>query len=374
MLRTLEGKPADVVPFAPLYLDIYLRSRSLRLTFDRLWRLTEEGPLSLGFESWLKLQLEIQLEVYSVFKEPHDWILLPRGITRRRVEGSKVKRENYSLVRETQAGERVPIPREQPPFRQGIDKEIVPRSRDDIDELLPRDTPKALLNDGYAELPRRFKRHITELAYIICGSPFLMAYPLLGFSGMMRTMVEEPSIFERLLSCLLEKQLANIELWKQMGAETLFVEEAFASRDIISEKHYEHFCFPFTRDLIKGIRDAGLSVVLYFTGDPTNRLGYLRELHPSALAFEESKKGFYIDIAEIRKELGYEECLFGNLDVALIERDGGSKIKREVERQIKQAGPGKFVLSVGSPPTPPTLPSKLDLLSRLAHSFGVDNE
>jgi len=373
MLRAFEGEPIDAVPVAPLYLGIYLRRRSMKLYFDKCWQLTASGPWKVTYDWWVEFQLAFHRELYSVFREAHDWIAVPGGGRRRDVEGSMIVREGGRLFWQSPNGSRSEIHKYEQPFTSGQDREVVLTARDDVRKLCgPPPQVDRLLEDDYALVPQRFCKEATQLTALAMGTAFWHTYATLGFTGMMRTMVEEPALFERLVGALLENQVAHIPFWKAFGADAMFVEECLSSNDLISEKQYVRFCFPYTRELLAELKRAGFRVVFYICGDVTGRLRHLAELPCDALGFEESKKGFEIDIGGIRKEIGGKVCLFGNADVKLIESGADADICREVERQVKAAGPRRYVLSVGSPPTPDTLPAKLDVFTRAGHAVRVE--
>jgi uroporphyrinogen-III decarboxylase len=81
----------------------------------------------------------------------------------------------------------------------------------------------------------------------------------------------------------------------------------------------------------------------------------LKQLPWTALSFEEDRKDYGIDLAEVRRVMGPDRVLYGNVDAPFIEKASDAELLREVERQIEVAGRGGgFVLSPGSPFTPDT--------------------
>jgi uroporphyrinogen-III decarboxylase len=75
---------------------------------------------------------------------------------------------------------------------------------------------------------------------------------------------------------------------------------------------------------------------------------------------EEPKKGFDIQMGRVREELGPDVCLLGNVDVYdVVERGTPEVWATEIERQIRAAGPERFIVSCGSPITPHTPPEQL---------------
>jgi len=135
------------------------------------------------------------------------------------------------------------------------------------------------------------------------------------------------------------------------GVQYLWLEECLSSADLISPRDYERFAFATTGPYIAEAKRLGLTVVLYYCGDVMSRLPWLKRLGMDALAVEESKKGFSVDIADVIAEVGDTCCVFGNVDAVQVMLEGTrATIEAEVHRQLRlgrQAG--GFVLCQGSP-------------------------
>jgi uroporphyrinogen-III decarboxylase len=67
-----------------------------------------------------------------------------------------------------------------------------------------------------------------------------------------------------------------------------------------------------------------------------------------------------LDIEDIRRQLGPDQCLFGNFDSYLLLRGERTGIRREVRRQIEAAGPRAFIMGTGSPICDGTDPEVID--------------
>ncbi|NIQ99328.1 MAG: hypothetical protein GTN78_03895, partial [Gemmatimonadales bacterium] len=134
----------------------------------------------------------------------------------------------------------------------------------------------------------------------------------------------------------------------------IFVEECMASADIISPSMYREFCLPYARQTLQFYEDMGFRTVLYVSGNLMPLLEDLRELPFTALAFEEDRKGYGIDLARVREMLP-DKILFGNVDAAWLQEASDEEVLVEARRQVSIAGAdGRFILSTGSPLTPGT--------------------
>ena len=107
-------------------------------------------------------------------------------------------------------------------------------------------------------------------------------------------------------------------------------------------------------------------------GNPADKLDYILNTGTDALALEESKKGFVIDIETIAEIVRGRCVLLGNLDsVRILENGTEMQLRAEIVRQIgagRQNG-SRFILSLGSPVTPGTPVEKVRLYCDLAHEL-----
>lgn len=140
-----------------------------------------------------------------------------------------------------------------------------------------------------------------------------------------------------------------------LGAEAVWIEECLT--DVISPALFSRLNAPYVRDVTQRIRAAGMKSIYYYCGNPMDRLGLLLDCGADALSFEESKKAFHIDLAEIAARVDGRCVLLGNLDSIGVMQDGlEPQLRRELERQ-RAAGArnhGRFIMSLGSPVTPAT--------------------
>lgn len=151
-----------------------------------------------------------------------------------------------------------------------------------------------------------------------------------------------------------------------LGAETVWIEECLT--DLISPPLFARLNAPYVRQVTGMIRNAGMRSVYYYCGNPMDRLDQLLECGADALAFEESKKAFHIDIADLAAKVNGRCVLLGNLDSIGILQDGSdARLRLEIERQLEagQRNGGRFVMSLGSPVTPATPVQRVQLYHRL---------
>ena len=368
------GRPA-VLPVAPLYLSLYL-AKVRHETYAEEWRRRAElagGAVAVTFEEELTVQREVWYGGYEVFAEAPDWLSLPIVGSRESLEGPLVALEDEGACYWTNAAgmrRRLDVP-----FSDAVSPQWEasdpPRSVEEARARMPVPEPRDIEEAGYLELARRLLAEVGD-TYALCwltGSPYTAGYAHLGFQGLMLAMREQPEVLVAIVERQLEAALAWARAVRNAGVQVVFVEEWACGADLISPEHYRTFAWPFERELCRGLGRLGFKTVLYFCGAIEDRLAELGGLGADALAFEESKKGWRVDIGQVRTMVGPGRCLFGNLDVVRV-RDGGREtLQGDVRRQIDAAGPEAFVTSIGSPLTLNTPPQKVDWLMAAAREY-----
>ncbi len=130
---------------------------------------------------------------------------------------------------------------------------------------------------------------------------------------------------------------------------------------------------PFVRTLAAEVRAAGLKSVYYYCGNPAGKWEHILSVGADALSFEESKKGFSIDIEDVVEMVRGRCALLGNLDALWLLRSGSDEeLRAEIARQIAagRRNGGRFIMSLGSPVTPRTSVSRVRLYCDIVHELG----
>lgn len=143
--------------------------------------------------------------------------------------------------------------------------------------------------------------------------------------------------------------------------------------DMVSADAYLTLNTPFLKELIGEIRYQGMKSIYYFCGDPRGKFDIILSLGADALAFEESKKGFTIDIASLAEAVDGRCTLLGNLDaIGVLEQGTDEQLQAGIRRQLDAAktNRNRFVVSTGSPVTPRTSVERVRRYCDLVHSRG----
>ena len=220
-----------------------------------------------------------------------------------------------------------------------------------------------MLEDGVLdvaiELVRRFGKE--KFIYGRVGIPYGALFgDFSDIAGAMIALKKEPERCKRIIEDAIPQRLEEIRAWSQTGVHGLWLGQWLCSNDMISEADYLNFVYPYDKIIVDAVHAAGLKSIFHFCGDIIPRLKHIKRMGPVIFGAEESKKGFEVDMVQVRAGLGNDICLLGNIDVYdVVERGTPEEWAREVERQITGAGTERFVVSCGSPITHDTPPQRL---------------
>lgn len=384
VITALEGRCPDIVPVTFDYLELYLEEEIER-------RYVEGYRTRLESEKHVRLDRDEDAEIWasaivgaldSAFVEPFDWIPLPGGFGPERPAKRELCLDSGRVYEvDLDSGQRREMLR---PAQEKKSEEIHEalsspktelRNERDVDRVLADRRHRRVLEAQEEVAVARHavaRRGDERFLYVGVSAPFVEAFSILGFEGLMLSMLDSPQLLHRLLSGLLEQTVRRAEILAATGVHGVRMEEALASADMISPQHYEEFAFPYERRLAYELRQMGLFTFLYFGGDVIPRLPYIVEIGVHALAVEESKKGFVIDIAEVRDRVGPEMCLVGNLDsYGTVQQGTPQEVEDELVRQLKVAGEnGAFMVGIGSPLPLDTDIARVNLAASLARELG----
>lgn len=226
--------------------------------------------------------------------------------------------------------------------------------------------------DGTGDLAARiledFGRDLYPISHV--NSPIWFCYELWGFEGMMLMVAEQPKLVKHACERYLMWSVWAVRRAAALGAAGIWIEECLT--DMIDPDEFAYLSVPCVSRLADEIRHAGMKSIYYFCGYPMDRLDAIISTGTDALAFEESKKGFQIDIAELADYLRGKRVLLGNLDtMRILESESEEKLKAEIIRQLTagRKNGGRFIMSLGSPVTPGTPISRVRLYCDLVREL-----
>jgi hypothetical protein len=251
------------------------------------------------------------------------------------------------------------------------------QNESELDALIPRPAPidrQAFQSEGYADLANQLLSNFGAVLYPTASisTPLWSCYWLWGFEGMMEMIARKPALVRYACDRFLQQQIESVHQAAALGAQGIWIEDCLT--DMIHPRDFARLHLPDLHALVDEIRACGMDSIHYFCGNPAGKLEMILSSGVDALALEESKKGFEIDIARVAEAVNGRCALLGNLDaISLLSQASEADLQAELKRQAAagRRNHSRFVFSTGSPVTPATSPQRVRLYCDLAHEIGV---
>ncbi len=234
--------------------------------------------------------------------------------------------------------------------------------------------PAMMIEDGTNALASHFVDEFGRDLYTISNvaSPLWRTYKLWGFEGMMIMIATRPDLAERACRRLLTLCIHDVREAALLGASGIWVEDCLT--DMISPDAYASLNVPFLRQLVGEVRNAGMKSIYYYCGSPAGKWEHIMSVGADALAFEESKKSFTVDIEDVVSRVQGRCVVLGNLDsFGVLQNGTEGQLRAEIVRQLAagRRNGRRFMMSLGSPVTPGTPVDRVRLYCDLVHELGA---
>ncbi|MFC1600920.1 uroporphyrinogen decarboxylase family protein [Candidatus Sumerlaeota bacterium] len=247
-----------------------------------------------------------------------------------------------------------------------IDAPVTKRKYDsarEVESLPPPATAEELLAGHTFDITRRQVAEMGEEAFLFLAveSPFSACFRALTFEGLYDAVITNPELVHAIAARETETLIQYITAVAQIGVHGVRMNEHPSGADLLSEKHYLEFLFPYDKKIFQAARDAGLVAILEYLGWVEPRLPHFAKLELNCLQTESSLKGYRNDIAEYRRVLGEEVCLFGNSPIRqVIELGDDEAWRQDAREQARGIGEQRrYAICAGSPTTWATGPERL---------------
>lgn len=133
-------------------------------------------------------------------------------------------------------------------------------------------------------------------------------------------LVEEPNTVKKEASTRVDQALARAErLHKHGGLDgfALCADYCFNTGPFLSPNWFDEFITPYLHRLVQGYRDLGFYVIKHTDGNIMPILDRLVEAKPHALHSLDPQG--HVDIAEVKRLVGKQVCLIGNVNCGLLD-------------------------------------------------------
>jgi uroporphyrinogen-III decarboxylase len=387
MFQALTGGKPDVVPAAPVYMGLFLADFQRGYYVEQYRRrLRGRSRLAIDHDEDTLFRVQAVAQSYGVLKDRPDRLEVGPGASRAWAERTEIVVQDGVLCYEDRGSglrvpmDAIPLPRRDEPLRPTYihnqdlwDASHEIRDEEDVAARLPILTAQQLLARGDFDLPRQVAADYGDAYFVTTtlGTPFSYAYDLLGFQGLMVVQVDRPALLHYILRRQLAEAQETMAAWAATGIHGVFVEEVFTGADLISPRAYDEFVFAYNQPYFHTLRELGLLSIHYVCGDVIPRLDRMVELEIEAVAVEEGKKNFQIELDEVVDRVAGRAAVCGNIDAVRFGLQAGlDEMAAEVKRQARIGARAKgFVVSTGSPFPLDTNPRLIDTLVATAHSL-----
>lgn len=400
------GKNPKEIPSMPICTDIpSLPFQARRIVERWIERLNASGSktITIEWQDYVQTRVEVFKEIFEYFTPAPSWFNTPIQASQKGLSGSMIQLKGEDIYHITADGHEINMGNIHHPKSQDIlhgtarDVQITwdstlgwksfkdnpawdpPMNR--VEEFkkgiiykIYKDPDTKALDKGpeLSEGPeswipagsmggRKVLREICEstdwmhVPYSGCSSPFQNACYQLGFEGLMESMYFEPDLIHKATDMAQPKPGPGYQEMKENSVGVLYMFQMYGGGDLFGPKQFEEFVMPAVQKALDFYHDMGFWVVYYPMGNATPHLEPMKELDWDALSLEESRKGYEIDIKQVREVMGPDRLLFGNMTTDFIDKGLKDKMVKEARYQIKSAGEnGNFILSCGTPIMPGT--------------------
>ncbi len=210
------------------------------------------------------------------------------------------------------------------------------------------------------------------------GTPLADAAALFSMEDYTVLAFTEPALFHALVERFARATLALVEdvsrrfpgrLWRLYGPE-------YASEPYLPSRLFREFAVRYDEPLVRAIQRHGGYARIHSHGRLRNILGYIAGMRADGLDPIEPPPQGDVSLAEVRREVGREMVLFGNLEASDIENMQPAEFERVVVRALREGTEGEgrgFVLLPSASPygrdiTPRTM-ANYETIVRLAESW-----
>jgi MtaA/CmuA family methyltransferase len=178
-------------------------------------------------------------------------------------------------------------------------------------------------------------------------APLTVAARMLGMEDLLRKMIEQPDLVMILLAKVTDFISSFARALLASGAHMIFVADPVASPAVISPRMFGEFVMPQMKRLFTAI---GGQSILHICGNVEPIAGDMAQAGAAIISLDQC-----VDLRRIRKLVGGDMLLGGNLDPGTLLYDGtAEEVRRASLRCCLDGGPGCFILMPGCTLVPGT--------------------
>ena len=369
MSAVLEGRAVDRNPVTVLYNMLYHEDHFAELTGLAQWQMDvwkHAGP-----EAYLALYRRMVEQAPFECLQPHQ---APPRAERENIRFVEVEGRRYQ--RNLRDGSLTPI--HDPVSGHGKDDranqtQYVSDKREAAErvKVVKAEDRIARGSNDYIEAA---VRAFGQDHFIVSGGVIGTIYSASSYVGLTNVyclLIEQPDLMDYLCQRILEQNIEQIRALAAAGGDAIYIDDATATSDMISRRHYERFSLPHMKAMVEEIHRLGHQAIVIYFGGVADRLDLIAEIGADGLSIETSMKGYVNDIDEICRKIGGKVTIFGNIDpVGVLQDASDLELLAEVQRQALAGRQARgFVMCTGSPITPGTPLSRVQRFLELGRTI-----
>lgn len=195
--------------------------------------------------------------------------------------------------------------------------------------------------------------------------PFESAFMLRG-NDLYLDLIRSPDFVHTLLEYILKLDLQYAILMKDAGADIIWGTNPTANAELISNKHYEEFGFPYDQRFFFNLREKGIKTMFHACGDWSGRVDRVFELGADIYYLSR-----YFDLPEAKRICGDRGAIMGNVPVVdILFRGTPREVERKALECVQQAGKdGRYILGADCTSPRDTPPENMAAIFRVAQEF-----
>lgn len=374
MQATFSGLPVDCFPVTAPYLML--------LQSDHWVEITGQPPQT--FYAWNLQEPEKHIREFERFHR-----LLPFDITQLNFYADpRQVRERKQIVPgadegtwdefDPLSGERKRLVLNLHEKDQDAEWERVVFSEKDADTRIPIPSAGEILDSGALDYVAAYVKTYGATHYTAGNlvNAFYNSSWSVGLKNRFLLVHDEPQLLHHVIERHHQRNIEQARAMKAVGTDMVFIDDATATKDMISVKMYCEFSLPYLKRLVDEIKNLGMKAVLIYFGGISDRVEEIVSAGADGLLMETSMKGYVNDLESIAAQVNDRMLMFGNLNpLEDVELKSDAALEAAVAAQIAVGRKyRRFVTSTGSPLTPRTSLARMQNFIQMAHTLGASPE
>lgn len=154
-------------------------------------------------------------------------------------------------------------------------------------------------------------------------------------------LIEQPDKMKEKAQLEVDEKLKwaeEVKEWGLLDAVALCSDYCFNDNPFLSPEMFDEFVTPYLIQLVTGYRELGFYVIKHTDGNIMPILDSLAAAKPHALHSLDPQGG--VDIAEVKRLIGDEICLIGNVNCAALQTGSDEDVEASVKYALKHGMPG----------------------------------